>query len=77
MEKEIFEFIVLSLDNDKRYRIILSATPETSRRELIVRAKKDIGTINFIEESFRMIDKMDYLRYFLELAGRPMVIELK
>jgi|GEM_PF-4772903 len=77
MEKEIFEFIVLCLDNDKRYRIILSATQETSRRELMVQAKKDIETINFIEESFRMIDKADYLEYFLSLANHPMVIEMK
>lgn len=77
MEKEIFEFIVLNLDNDKKYRIILSATKETSRRELIVQAKKDIGTTNFIEESFKMIEKADYLQYFKELASSPMVIEMK
>ena len=58
MEKEVFEFTVLCLDNDKRYRIILSATKETSRRELMVQAKKDIGTSNFIEESFQIIPKM-------------------
>ncbi|PZP45149.1 MAG: hypothetical protein DI598_13705 [Pseudopedobacter saltans] len=77
MEKEIFEFIVLCLDNDKRYRIILSATIETSRRELMVQAKKDIGTSNFIEESFKMIQRDDYLSYFINLANNPMVIEIK
>lgn len=77
MEKEIFEFIVLCLDNDKRYRIILSATEETSRRELMVQAKKDIGTSNFIEESFQKIQKENYLTYFVELANKPMVIEMK
>lgn len=77
MEKEIFEFIVLCLDNDKRYRIIVSASKETSRRELMVQAKKDIGTTNFIEESFQMINKQDYLDYFISLANSPMVIELK
>lgn len=77
MEKEIFEFIVLCLDNDKRYRIILSATKDTSRRELMVRAKKDIGTSNFIEESFRTILPEDYLNYFIQLANSPMVIEMK
>ncbi len=77
MEKEIFEFIVLCLDNDKRYRIILSATKETSRRELMVQAKKDIGTSNFIEESFHIINKSDYLEYFIRLANSPMVIEMK
>ena len=77
MEKEIFEFIVLCLDDDKRYRIIVSATKETSRRSLMVQAKKDMGTTNFIEESFQMVDKSDYLDYFIRLANRPMVIEVK
>lgn len=76
MENVIFEFIVLNLDDEARYRILVWAPESTSKRELNVQVKKDLGTKNYIEQSDRIIRSEDFGKYLIEMAQSPMVMKL-
>ncbi|QES87208.1 hypothetical protein [Rhizosphaericola mali] len=77
MENVIFEFIVLNLDDEQRYRILILASEGTSKRALNVQVKKDLGTKNYIEQSDRMVQPADFGQYLKEMAKAPMVMKLK